>query len=81
MRQSEEYEGVVKDLLLNFQQDKYPFKKYFDDLRKDKKRAIQERYVVLGRLEEPLGFWRTKKTGEQTDSKLSSLNYSSFSVA
>jgi hypothetical protein len=61
---SEEYENSVKELLQNYQLKDYAFKKYFDDLRKDRKKVVQDRYLLIAKLEEPLGVWRTGKVGE-----------------
>lgn len=51
----------MKELLSNINQEKYPLKKVFDDLKKDRKRIVQERYLLLDKLEEPLSLWRSRK--------------------
>ena len=38
---SEDYDKLLKDLLENYSQDKYPLKKFFDDIRRDRKKIVQ----------------------------------------
>lgn len=64
----------------NYQQEKYPFKKYFEDIRKDRKKVVQERYQLLAKLEEPIAAWKSRKGGEEVvENRNISLNLSSFS--
>jgi hypothetical protein len=70
----------VRELLNSYQQEKYPFKKYFEDLRKDRKKVVQERYQLLAKLEEPIAAWRSRKSSEEVaENRNISLNLSSFS--
>ena len=71
---SEDYDALLKDLLSNYSQDKYPIKKFFDDIRRDRKKIVQEKYALLNKLEEPLNLWRSKKF--ESDPKNVSLTYS-----
>ena len=69
-------------MLEHFSQDKYPIKKFFDDIRRDRKKIVQEKYMMLNKLEEPLNHWRNKKMGVQGehDPKNVSLTYSEVSA-
>ena len=70
----------MKDLLQNCGQDKFPIKKFFDDIRRDRKKIVQDRYMLLNKLEEPLNLWRSKKLGGESDPKNVSLTYSEVSA-
>jgi hypothetical protein len=51
----------LKAILENFSEEKYILKKVFDDLRRDRKKIIQERYLLLVKLEDLISFWRNNK--------------------
>ena len=57
----EAYDALLKDLLENYSQDKFPIKRFCDDIRRDRKKIVQEKYALLNKLEEPLNQWRSKK--------------------
>ena len=43
----QEYEELLKTLLEKYDQENYPLKKVFEDLRRERKKIVQERYLTI----------------------------------
>ena len=41
LKVNEDYEALLKDVLENYSENKYPIKRFFDDIRRDRKKIVQ----------------------------------------